>query len=351
MGLPPFGELKNKEKEQKFKKFVWEWFNTHAKNNNKPSCISHKKYVIQKHLVPFFGETPLDKISVFQIEKYKALKIKKGLAPKTINNHLIVLGTCLRTAQEWVGLEKIPKIKKLKLPPPQTVYLEHEECEAILKHLAGVWRELVLVAIRTGLRIGELQGLRWQDVNWQTRTITVRHSWCPHANKLISPKSNKERQIPMFREVYNLFIKKAEKTGFVFKDQRGEMFYDKRLNKEIAKACKKAGVKYVSCHKLRHTFASHLAMAGVALVAIQRLLGHADIQTTMRYAHLSQSNLEGAIDKLRPFDDQNKDFGNNVATKHIWRMKDLGDIQVYKNEKALINKGQFADISCCGGGN
>jgi hypothetical protein len=86
----------------------------------------------------------------------------------------------------------------------------------------------------------------------------------------------------------------------VFATEGGTYFGDDRLNRKIAKACKEAGIKRVTCHILRHSYASHLAMAGAPLVAIQALLGHSDIQTTMRYAHLSKSALIDAVALLEP---------------------------------------------------
>jgi integrase len=135
-------------------------------------CVS--KLVLDKHLIPFLGKTPIDSITSLQIEKYKAQKSNEGLKNKTINNHLTILHKCLRDAKEWLDLEMIPKIKKLKVDPSKTDFLIQEECELLLRNTDGIWYEMILVALKTGIRFGELRALKWSDINWDTRILTVR---------------------------------------------------------------------------------------------------------------------------------------------------------------------------------
>lgn len=293
-------EEKQKKREQKFKNFAWEWFETYVKTNNKYSEVGNKKYTLQGHLVPFFGETPIDKIDTLRVEQYKAKKISKGLANKTINNHLIVLGTCLRAAQEWFGLSKIPTIKKLKAPPQKFDFLSQEESNLLLAHSNGVWREIILTALKTGLRRGELKALDWSDINWSNKMLTVRRSWSEPKKALDTPKSNRERHILLTDELYKMLLGRKKAAGFVFTYDKDRLLNTERMNHEIRKACKRAGIREITCHILRHTFASHLAMAGAPLKAIQELMGHANIQTTMRYVHLAPSSLKDTIDLLEP---------------------------------------------------
>ena len=286
--------------EQRFKKFAWQWFETYVKTNNKFSEVKNKKCVLQANLIPFFGETLIDKIDTLQVELYKSRKLNAGLTPKTINNHLIILAKCLHDAQEWLNLPKLPKIKKLKVPPAKVEFLLPEESNLLLANSSGVWHDIILTALKTGLRRGELKALSWPDINWNNKTITVRHSWCEANNSLDTPKSNRDRHIPLTNEVYEMLLQQRQTNGFIFVDDKARKFDTKRLNQEIGKACKRAGIRKVTCHVLRHTFASHLVMAGAPLKAIQELLGHASIQITMRYAHLTPSSLREAITLLDP---------------------------------------------------
>lgn len=282
-----------------FATFATQWFDVYVRANNKPSEIHSKKYKLQSSLVPFFGELPLNKINTYRIEQFKAAKLDDGFSAKTINNHLAVLSKCLATAKAWGILRTMPSITLLKTPPCETRFLTHQEGDLLLYHLPGRWREIALTALKTGLRMGELRGLSWDDVDWNTRTIIVRHAWCGVKKALVSPKSNKHRRIPMTNDLYEMLYKKCEIDGLrgslVFADGSGNKFYDERFNRELEKACLRAQIKTVTCHTLRHSFASHLAMAGTPMAAIQKLLGHSDIQTSMRYSHITEATLVEAI--------------------------------------------------------
>ncbi len=97
--------------------FSGKWMNTYVATNNKPSEQGQKKCMLNKHLIPFFGKIALDKISSLQIEEFKSRKQSIGLSNKSINNILGILGKCLKTAQEWEIVDKVPKIKPLKVAP------------------------------------------------------------------------------------------------------------------------------------------------------------------------------------------------------------------------------------------
>lgn len=319
---------KGSDKLQLFKEFANNWFDTYVKTNNKPSEIINKRYILRNSLIPFFGNTPISKISSLQIEKFKVWKKDDRLENKTVNNHLTVLSKCLHTAQDWDLLDKLPKIKKLKTPPPHDNFLNEEECQMLLGQLDGVWADIVLTALKTGLRVGELRGLQWKDINWNQQTMTVNNAWCDRSKQLLAPKSNRSRCIPLGKEVYSMLYRKQRASGFVFATEGDGYFGDDRLNRKITKACKEAGIKRVTCHILRHTFASHLAMAGAPLGAIQSLLGHSTIQTTMRYAHLSKSALKDAVDLLEP-KPTIENYGQPVGNPQVFKLKDPEGIRVF----------------------
>jgi hypothetical protein len=117
------------ETPQSFKEFAWEWFESYVKSNNKPSEIDTKKSTLSRHLIPYFGNMPINNIPPRSIEKFKSEKLNTGLAKKSINNLLAVLGKCLRTAAEWEQLNKVPKIELFKCPPSKYDFLSHKEAE------------------------------------------------------------------------------------------------------------------------------------------------------------------------------------------------------------------------------
>jgi integrase len=294
--------------------FAWQWFDQYVKANNKISEQYSKEKILRSSLIPFFGAMRLDEITTDRIEKYKAQQIATGISNKTVNNRLTVLGKCLNCANEWHGTPT-PKIKLLKSPPPRTDFLTHDECELLLDHAEGDLSTMILLALRTGMRQGEIRGLQWSSINWQNRIITVRHSWYDYKKALVSPKSNRERHIPLDIDVYELLYPKRKNSGFVFLSPYREPFTCHRLINDLAAICRKAKLRKIGWHVLRHTFATSLAMRGAPLPVVQALLGHSTISTTMRYAHVASSTLRSAIDMLSPRSAANVDFGQPVVNQ------------------------------------
>jgi len=304
------------QQEQTFEQFARKWFEDYVVPNNKYSEQRTKKYLLNAFLVPFFGKMQIAQITAHDIERYKAHENRHGVTSKTLKNRLTVLSKCLTTAYEWLELgTNPPKIKWPKCAPSRTDYLSPEECELLLSHADGVAYEMIFTALRTGMRQGELKGLQWSSIDWQNQSLAVRHSRCDYRKALGSPKSNRERHIPLDVDVYEMLHNRKKNTGYVFIDTDKEPFDDKRLNRRLSAICKKAGLRKVTWHILRHTFASHLAMKGVPLTTVQMLLGHSNITTTMRYAHVAPSTLRTAIEMLNPKSFANANFGQPVVNQ------------------------------------
>ncbi len=302
-GAPPQDAEKRNRQIQRFETFAWFWFETHVLVHNKPSMIAKTKGILTNKLIPFFGKKPLNQITALHVEQYKAQQAKKGLVNKTINNELCVLGKCLRDAKRWHDLDSIPDIVMLKTPPSDYDFLTEEECGQLLQQLSDVWFEITYVALKTGMRRGELQGLRWQDINFDNKTLTVKHSWCSVTRSLLSPKGNKARTIPLSDDVVTLLQRRKNEDNFVFM-VNDTAFQPVTLGKQLSRACMQARLRKVTCHVLRHSYASHLAMKGAPIAVIQKLLGHTDIKITMRYAHLSQASLNDVVQYIQtPFVD------------------------------------------------
>lgn len=312
-------EVTAASQETTFEQFAERWFDEYVMSNGKPSTQYTRKVILFPSLIPFFGKIHLSKITVSDVEKYKAhLQNKRGLAQKTINEHLLVLNHCLSTAYEWLQLEGVPpKITWLKCPPPKTDYLSFDESELLLSHAEGITREIILTALKTGLRLGELIGLQWSSIDWHNNLIVVQYSWSHYAKALGSPKSNRIRHVGMTTDLYEMFLKRKKSTGFVFVDTDGEHFNQHRLGRSLATACKKAGLRHIGWHILRHTFASHLMMRGAPMPAVQKLMGHSTIEMTMRYTHLAPSTMRTAIDLLNPSWALSEDFGQLVGNQWL----------------------------------
>lgn len=270
-----------------FRDFAKQFLEVYAETNNKPSEVHSKRTILRVHLNPFFGDMRLDEIEVEHIETYKAKKLRGKRAPKTVNNHLTVLHRLFAVACEWKKLAHAPAIKWLKAPEPEFDFLTFAEADALIANAVPAARPLIVTAVRTGLRLGELLALRWDDVDLQAGRIVVRRSVT--RGVVGTPKSGRKREVPLSQQALVELRAHREVTpgALVFPGERGAMLDKGKTKWKLWTSCKRAGLRRIGWHVLRHTFASHLAMRGAPLKAIQELLGHATIEMTMRYAHLS----------------------------------------------------------------
>lgn len=207
------------------------------------------------------------------------------------------MSRCLHIAVEWGKLEAAPKVKLLKTVSQRLDFLTSTESRQLVQNChEPVWREMILTALRTGMRLGELFGLEWQDVDFKRRKINIRRSI---VNGIVgTPKNNKGRYVPMTDDLCRALYDDRKTSGLVFCRKNGSAFSQFMAGKAIKRICKRSGVKVITWHVLRHTFASQLASEGVTIPAIKELMGHSDIGTTMKYAHLAPSTLQSSVDVL-----------------------------------------------------
>jgi integrase len=160
---------------------------------------------------------------------------------------------------------------------------------------------MIIIALKTGLRMGELLALKWEDVDLVAGRLMVRRAlW---RNIEGPPKSGRAREVPLSDDAIAVLREQRAATfvkgQYVFCDEAGNRLNHKCLYEVVPRICKRAGLaKRLTFHDLRHSFASHLVMRGVALKAVQELLGHATIDMTMRYAHLSPDVKRDAVKLL-----------------------------------------------------
>jgi integrase len=279
------------------REFAKQWFETYVRTNNKPSEQRTKESALRIHLLPRLGHLPLGQLSAVEIERYKSHKLEEGLSAKTVNNHLAILGRCLRTAQEWGLLPVVPRIRLLRAPPSPFDCLSADEARRLLGYTAEpMLHEMLLLALRTGLRLGEIIGLEWQDVDLDNGVLHIRRSVVRGISA--SPKSNRERHIPLVSSVYDVLRARWRSSGLVFPRPDGGPLTYIIAGNAIRRACRAVGLRPVGWHALRHTFASQLVAMGVPISSVQQLLGHATIQMTTRYVHVTHSMLCDAVQLL-----------------------------------------------------
>ncbi len=297
--------------EKTFEVFARQWFEVYVKTNNKDSEQRAKSYILNRHLIPEFGNKLLGEIDTFSIERFKATRLASGLSHKTVNNLLTVLRRCLQCAQDWGEISVLPRVQWLKRPPGRIDFLTDEECSKLLSDMdEPQWNLMAKMALLTGMRVGELLALDWGDIDLTAWTITVRRS--AFRGVVSSPKSNRTRRIPIAQDLALALWPYRKDGGLLFGYDDVRMRSYDAADRALTRLCKRVGVRDIGWHMLRHTFATQLVDRGASMREIQELLGHSTITMTEKYAHVASSSLRRAVDLLNA---QNKNLGQPVGNR------------------------------------
>ena len=265
---------------------------------------------LRVHLVPFFGDKPLSRIDERDVEEFMSSKLDDGKAPKSVTNWLGLLHSIFEFAirRGWASDNPCKRVAKPKKRRRRLLrFLDGPELEAVLRAVPDdergpTERCLYLVAAMTGLRIGELLGLRWRDVDWTAQKIRVGDNFV--RGEFGDPKSaGSDRAVPMADRVaaeLELHFQRSLHQGdddLVFLHPATGAPLDKsRIRKRFISAVGEAGItRHLTVHDLRHTFGTRMAAAGVPLRTIQEWMGHADFKTTQIYAEYAPSRDEAAL--------------------------------------------------------
>src|SRR6266849_1152555 len=286
----------------KLRDFIAETFMPWAKTN-KRTCV-HDEYR-SRPLIKAMGSKTMDEISPILIEKYKRdrrlSKTVRGTerAPSTVNRELELLSKIFSIAID-PGLaiqNPCQKVKRFREDNERNRYLSDDEEVRLLSALEGQRASLlpvVMLAIHTGMRRGELLSLRWANVDFERGLVHVMNS---HREQT---KSGHSRSIPMnqiAREQLLALRSESGDTEYVFVNrQTGEPRTD--VKRGFRSACREAGLEDFHFHDLRHTAATRLGDAGVDTRRIMAILGHRCIQTSARYTHATDGGLRRAMDTL-----------------------------------------------------
>lgn len=277
-------------------------YQNHVKQNLSIKYLNDIKTSF-KQILELFGDIPLNKITSYQMEQFisKTYTKSKYAAKKHYNN----LKSAFNKAIHWNYLTQNPflKIKSPKVPKNNPSFIDEIELEQILsKENNDTLKKIYLFAFYTGMRLGEISNLKWNQINLNEKTIRVMNT------DDFTIKGQRERIVPMNDKVFNLLteifpkIISIQKDGYAF-TKNGFKFNPDYITKNFKKAVRASAKENliddkIHFHDLRHSFASNLAMKGVSLFIIKELLGHTDIKTTMIYAHLRPENLRNAVDLL-----------------------------------------------------
>lgn len=290
-------ELGFQAKDKNRDDFIREYLQ-YAKSNKAEK--SHERDVqTLKHFTRLIQSDRLAALTAPHLEAYKARRQKEGAKASTINRELNTIKAMLNKAVAWGYLAKNPAqtVKKLKEHKRQVRYLSPQEARLLIETAKPRLKSIIVTMLYTGLRRDELIHLTWDDVNFDRKLLSIQAKDDWH------PKDYEVRHIPLNEKLIQLLARfKGGGKNHVFTNGEGGILNGNVLSRDFRRLARACGIEGVSIHTLRHTFASYLAMKGVDLYTIQKLLGHSSIKTTEIYAHLAPDYLQSAIRKLEiPF--------------------------------------------------
>ncbi len=292
-------------KPETFEELALYWLSCHAKARKATSSISRDVGILKKYLLPAFGNCEVNSIDPAKFDFWLASLRRSGsLSPKSCNDVLGLMRKICNDAVFWGFIKVNPtlKIRKFDIPEQDFDFWSHEEVEKFL----GYWRKKeprpvtlwgILIALHTGLRRGEIIGLKWGAVDFEKRMISIKRSYCRIGRETREQtKSKRIRRIPMSLSLA------AELRTLRLANPEAEYVtprcYPDTYLKQFRRLAKEAGVRSIRFHDLRHTFASHFLMKGGNIYDLQKILGHSTIHMTERYAHLVPDYLKDKTEIL-----------------------------------------------------
>ncbi len=283
-----------------------EWMHNHAEVRKAPKSISTDKQMLRVNLLPRYGALALRDITPQHIEGLIHDLRRQELAPPTINRNLELIRTVFNYAikRRKALWNPVKAVGLLRTQTPLFNFWMEKEVQEFLRFAeakySGTDRHtmalMYLAALNTGMRMGELIALSWHDVDLENGLIAVRRTFCGYSRAIKeTTKGYKIRHVPINSAIREELLEWRSRSPheLVF-TTNGKPLDNTNLSKDFAKDVIEAKVKRIRFHDMRHTYASHFMMNGGDLYHLQRILGHSDIKTTMRYAHLSKAFL---IDK------------------------------------------------------
>lgn len=286
----------------KFREFAQWWLDHRVAPRSTLRTRERYEMNLKQHVYPMVGDLLLSQVTRQHCDQLVTTLRETNHNPVGTN---LVVGVFKQVMSEAFKQEKITKYPfsdygKIKEPKRPDTYMSREEIEKFLKATKddpNYW--LFVVAMNTGMRRGEMAGLCWDRVDFETGIIQITRLRDRNGLADRTKTRNSQRRIPMSDVVKHALREIKAKNyhpEFVFCTAYGKPFDEGHIYWYFSRAQKKAGLnQHYRFHDLRHTFASHFVMNGGSLYDLQKILGHARFEETQRYAHLTPEHLAKAI--------------------------------------------------------
>jgi integrase len=272
----------------------------------KYSSSKYYQYILRTHLYPTVGHVQMRLITRDVVQQILSEKLRSGLSWNTVKRLRVVLGTVMAHA-EMIDLIPSNPVRKTRLPRrgpvKERAVIAPEKIRALLNALPEPSRGLAQLLVFTGLRIGELLAVRWQDVDLEQGVLRVTRT--VYDGHFDEPKSQRsKRSVPLgAKAIESLLARRPARMnpdGLIFATEVGTAF-DRHnlLNRQLKPTCKKIGLVGVNWHWLRHANATLLDAVGTPLGTVQALLGHSSSEITREvYLHSIPSDARAAVQKV-----------------------------------------------------
>jgi len=281
-----------------------------------------------RQLVDVFGNHDVNDLNTREIEQWQSMRLKYN-KPSTVNRLLATLKHMVNKGTQWgmASDRALKQVRNVKLLPENNRrlrFLSIEECQRLIECCHKALKPIVVVALQTGMRRGEVLGLKWEQIDLIHGFILLDTS-----------KNGERREIPINTTLEYLFkeMPRSVESEYVFTGKTGKPLTD--IKKGFHTALRKAGIHDFRFHDLRHTFASQLVMAGIDITSVKELLGHKSLTMTMRYSHLSPGHKRKAVHVL----DRLMEEGENDVSKKWYNFGTIAEGETpLDSHKPLGNK-------------
>lgn len=284
---------------------ICEWLQN-IKNQIKITSFQKYKSVADNHIIPTIGKCETQHLNSNVIQWYTNILLEKKLSPTTVNDILVIFGMGLSYAQSEYNTT-IPKIPLVKNQPKEMRVLSLEEQNKFVEYLLSkndIFSFGMLLALFTGVRIGELCALTWEDITDNTITVnkTVQRIQKNGYTEIIilPPKTlSSNRIIPIPKELL-LLLKSKRNVGNVLVQENGKPIEPRLLQTKFKKYTAECGIENINFHALRHSFATRCVELGFDIKTLSEILGHSDVKTTLnKYVHSSMKQKSKQMDMLK----------------------------------------------------
>lgn len=304
--------------QQTLKKYLEDWLENVSKPHIRISTYVKYKKLINTHILPALGDIPLQKLTPQRVQKLYADKLKQKLSPKMVSCIHGVLHVALENAVKWnlIARNVCDVVSPPRVPKTEKQVLTKRQAHVLLEHVKKHRLEAILVlAVTTGLRRGEMLALRWRDVDFEDGSVQVRRTvdYIPHygyvENEAKTTRGQRKVMLPSFvmntlqvhrlqqQEMRNKVGSDWVEKDLVFCGLNGDYFNPNYLLRMFKKVLIDAGLPHMRIHDLRHSAATILLIMGVHPKVVQEILGHSTISMTMdTYSHVLPTMQKDATD-------------------------------------------------------